>query len=403
MADQDNRLCPLPYHQALADYLERAEHDSWKWFASAQERNDFAEEIRLDLLKSTYRLEPAGHPELFAAVTAAQAKLTPGVPVTLYQSQQARGFNVAIFCLPGEAHIVIEGNVTQLLDATELRGVFGHELAHYRLWQESGGRFLLADRIAQAMAAEPRAAPSHMESARLLRLYTEIYADRGAFAVTGAIGPVISGLVKLHTGLAQVDPDSYSRQADEIFARAKVRTEGVSHPEAFIRARAIRLWAEGEEKTDAEVRRMIEGPASLDKLDLLGQERFTDWTHRWLRLLLRPAWFQTDAVRAHALLLFPEFIFAPETHTDDPLLADLAGAPIGVRDYFCYLLLDFAAVDPDLEDEPLKAAHRLAQKLEWDDRLEALSVKDLKLKKRDAKRIHEEAVGIPSAPPEAGP
>jgi hypothetical protein len=403
MADQDNRLCPLPYHQALADYLERAEPDSWRWFASAQERKDFAEEIRLELLKRSYRLEPAAHPELFAAMTEAQTKLTPGVPVTLYQSQQARGYNVSIFCLPGEAHIVIEGNVVQLLDAAELRGVFGHELAHYRLWQESSGRFFLTDRIAQAMAVEPRAASSHVESARLLRLYTEIYADRGAFAVTGATGPVISGLVKLETGLTHVDPVSYGRQADEIFARAKVRTEGVNHPETFIRTRAIRLWADGEEKTDAEIRRMIEGPASLDKLDLLGQERFTEWTRRWLHLLLRPAWFQTDAVGAPARLLFPEFTFAPETHTDDALVADLAGSPIGVRDYFCYLLLDFAAVDPDLEDEPLKAAHLLAQKLEWDDRLEALSIKELKLKKRDAKRIHEEAVGPASAPREASP
>jgi hypothetical protein len=34
--------------------------------------------------------------------------------------------------------------------------------------------------------------------------------------------------------------------------------------------------------------------------------------------------------------------------------------------------------------------------LDWEDRLEALSVKELKLKKRDAKRVREEA--LPPAP-----
>ena len=394
---------PLPYHAALADYLQSAEPESWAWFASAQGRDDFAEELRLDLLKQTYRLEPATHPELFAALAAAQAALAPGLPVTLYQSQHARGLNAAIYCLPGEAHIVFEGNVLQLLDSAELRGVIGHELAHYRLWQESDGRFFQTDRITQAMAVEPRAGASHVETARLLRLYTEIYADRGALAVTGDAGPVISGLVKLGTGLAQVDPVAYARQAEEIFARVKVKTEGVSHPETFIRTRAVGLWAARDPKADAEVRRMIEGAPSLDKLDLLGQVRFRDWTRRWLRLLLRATWFQTETVRAHARMFFPDFTFAPDGHADAGLMAELTEMPVGVRDYFCYLLLDFAAVDPEIEDEPLKEAHRLARQLEWDDRLETLSVKELKLKKRDAKKLHEEAVGGAVPPPEVAP
>lgn len=103
-------------------------------------------------------------------------------------------------------------------------------------------------------------------------------------------------------------------------------------------------------------------------------------------------------MKAHARLYFPELQFPPADHTDDDLLAALREVPVNVRDYFCYLLLDFAAVDPELEDEPLKAVYLLAQKVEWEDRLEALSVKELKLKKRDAKRVREEAL-----PPAAEP
>ena len=386
------QLQPLPYHEALADYLSNAEAEAWEWFASAQAQSDYAEELRLELLKQTYRLDATTYPEAFRMLEQARACLTPDLPVTLYQSQKNHGLNASIYHLPGEAHIVFEGNMLQLLTPAELLGVFGHELSHYRLWNDAAGRFFIADRMAQAMASEPRAEPSHVESARLLRLYTEIYADRGALCVTGEPGSVISGLVKIHTGLTQVDADSYVKQADEVFARSKARTEGLSHPEAFIRARSIKLWADKSPEANAEVTRMIEGAVSLEKLDLLGQYRLTDFTRRWLRLLLHAPWFQSDPVKAHARLYFPDLQFPVTDHADEELLAALRESPVNVRDYFCYLLLDFSAVDPDLEDEPLKAAYALAQKVEWEDRLEALSVKELKLKKRDAKRVREEAL-----------
>ena len=392
MAVPESTLRALPYHEALAGYLKTEEPETWAWFDSAQAQSDYAESLRLQLLKHTYRLEPATQPALFAALEDAKARLGLAIPVTIYQSQQPQQeLNASLFFLPGEAHIVLQGPVLQLLDAAELRGLLGHELAHYQLWTEPDRRFLVADRITHAFAADPRAEASHVESARLFRLYTEIYADRGAWRVTADPTPVISGLVKLHTGLAQVDAASYVRQADEVFAKSKVRTEELSHPEAFIRARALRLWAENAPNLDAEIARMIEGEVSLDKLDLIGQSRLTALTLRWLKVFLRPAWFRTDAVRGQVRLLFPDFDFAPEGHEDADLLAALRSVDASVRDYFCYLLLDFAAVDPELEHEPLRAAFALASLLGWDERLESLVVKELKLKKREAQRLRAEA------------
>ncbi len=399
MVPPEKQLQPLPYHEALVGYLSAQETEAWAWMANSKAQADYAEELRMDLLKSTYRLDAAAHPEAFAALERARAVLCPGVPVTLYQSQHNRSLNASLFYLPGEAHIVFAGGVLQLLTPAELLAVLGHELAHYRLWSSAEGRFFTADRLAQAMAAEARAEPSHQETARLLRLYTEIYADRGALSVAGEVAPAVSALVKMATGLPQVDAASYARQADEIFARAKVRTEGLSHPETFIRTRALHLWADGGD-ADREITRMIEGAPALDRLDLLGQQRLADETLRWLRLLLREPWFQTESIRSHARMFFPGFEFAGADHADAALLAALDGVPVAIRDYFCYLLLDFAAVDPDLEEEPLKAAHRLVRELEWNDRLESLSAKELKLKKKEAKRIREAAIGVE---PEARP
>jgi len=46
-------------------------------------------------------------------------------------------------------------------------------------------------------------------------------------------------LVKIQTKLSQVSAPGYLQQAEEIFAKGSVATEGWSHPEAIIRAWAF--------------------------------------------------------------------------------------------------------------------------------------------------------------------
>ena len=56
---------PLPYHRAIVQHLQSEEPGLWKWFASTRKREEAAESVRLDLLKSTYRLETPLHPKLY--------------------------------------------------------------------------------------------------------------------------------------------------------------------------------------------------------------------------------------------------------------------------------------------------------------------------------------------------
>jgi hypothetical protein len=382
-------LDPLPYHVELRDYLKSRERELWNWFASARARADYTENLRMELLKSTYRLDAEGHPELYQGVAEAKTRLQLDIPVTLYQAQNSPAPNAALYFIPNEGHIVFSGPVLTLLNGNELKSVIGHELAHYHLWSGHEGDYHIADRLLQAVAHDPRAAASHEQTARHFQLYTEIFADRGSLCVTGDVEPVVAGLVKIQTGLAQVSAAGYLKQAAEIFAKGQIATEGLSHPEAFIRARALSLWQDQRESAAAGISAMIEGVLTLDDLDLMSQARLARATRRLLEYFLQPKWFQTPAVLGHAKLFFDDF--QPAAAKDPSILAEVKFADAKLREYLFYLLLDFVIADPDLNDMPLAAALDLCRQLELDAPFEKIAAKELKLKVRDVRKVKEQA------------
>ncbi len=383
------QLAPLDYHLELRDYLKANERDLWNWFASAEAKADFTDNLRRDLLKSTYRLDPDGHPDLYTTVIEVTARLQLEIPVTLYQEQNNLATNATLYYVPGEGHIVFSGSVLTLLTADELKSVIGHELAHFHLWERENGEFLIADRLIHACCSDPRAVASQFQTARRYQLYTEIFADRGSLCATGELHPVIAGLVKIQTGLAQVSAPGYLKQADEIFAAGDVASDGLSHPEMFIRARALKLWHLERENAAARICTMIEGADSLDELDLIGQRRLAVGTRKLLEYLLYPKWFQTPAVLGHAKLFFADI--QPATARNPAVLEGLKFSDRGLREYLGYVLLDFVTADPDLDELPLAAALELARDLDLSSQFEPLVSKELKIKARDLKRIKEKA------------
>jgi len=389
MSEQRINLTPTPYHRELVDYLRSQERELWDWFSSAQAKTEYTESLRLALLKTTYRLDADAHPDLVGSADEAKTALGLDFPLTLYQAQQSDQLNASLYYIPGEGHLVLSGPLLATLTPIELKSVLGHELAHYLLWQREGGVFLIADRILQALADDPRSAPPHEQSAQRYRLYTEIFADRGSLAVTNDLNSVVSGLVKVATGLHQVSGASYLKQADEIFAQSKVKTEGLSHPETFIRARALRFWAAHDPSAESLVTAMIEGEATLQHLDLLAQLRLTALTRKIITQLLAPKWFQSEPVLAHARLFFNDF--KPVSSIEPGALNTLTFEDPKLREYFAYLLLDFVVADRELEDLPLAAAWEMACKLGIESAFEKLLANELKLKPRDLKRLKQDA------------
>jgi len=385
-------LQPLAYQQDIVAYLQETEPELWQWASSVRGRDEFAASIRTEMLKTHYRLDAEGHPDLAERCARVAACLGVTVPVTLYQAAGSVGLNAMLYHSPGEAHIVFSGPILSILQGPELDAVLAHELAHHRLWEMQNGDFLVADRLLLAAANDPRATPSHAQTARRFRLYTEVFADRGALAGCGDLEVAVAALVKTETGLPQVSATSYLRQADEIFSRENATTRGLDHPETYIRARALQLWAAGDPALPDWLSATIEGPLALDSLDLPGQRRATDLTRRFLAELLLPAWFQTTTVLAHARAFFPDF--TPARKPDETLVAALRSEDDATREYFCYLLLDFATVDRELEDVPLAAAWQWGERLGINNRLEKLITRELGLGKRQLHKITKDAAAM---------
>jgi hypothetical protein len=429
-------LEPLPYHQGVVRALRDHQAELWAWFSAEKIRAERDESVRLDLLRSTYRLERDAHPALHAAASEAAARLSfdggTGLdePIALYQAQGGLGLNASLAYVPGEVHLVLHGPVGERLAPLELRAVLGHELTHFLLldrWRE----YHVASQILAALTQGEAADAAHRSTARRFNLYAEVYCDRGAYLASGDVAAVVAALVKIETGAAEASAESFLRQADEIFERGKdaARAGGVTHPEAFIRARAVKLWAEAPERTggppsgpggtqppgrggtqspgpgETELERAIEGPLSLAELDLLGQEKVTALTRRLLAAFLRPDSLRSGALLAHARLFFEDYFpegWAPSAAGDPRLADDLRGGDAKLLDYWCYVLLDLAAVDRDKGGAPLAAAFALAGELGLGDRFRALVGKELGKRRRELAALGGGAGARKDLSPEAG-
>ena len=385
--DLFSKVKPLAYHTAIRDFLRDSDPDVWKWLALHHASPKHADDVRFELLKSTYRIERDSQPDLYQSAEEVASRFGISAPITIYQTQSPQGLNASLAYVPGEVHLVLHGPIASQLTPLELRGLFAHELAHFILWSIDNSAFLNTNEMLVALISDAKAHPAHFASWRLFRLYTEIYCDRAAFAVTEDISAVVSMLVKVETGVTEVQAESYLRQADEIFAHGDASSKGATHPEAFIRARAIRLWGEAHADADSLIKQMIEGMPEMDELDLLEQTRVFALTRRILDALLCRKWFQTDLILAHARLYFEDYSPPSDPLRDTSLAKEIRIEPASLCEYYCFLLLDFITADRELEEPPLAAALQLAEELGIKPKLIELIRRELKLRKNQLDSI----------------
>ncbi|WP_425398482.1 M48 family metalloprotease [Aeoliella sp.] len=378
---------PLPYHLAIRDYLKQEEPQIWEWYASNRVRSEHVDALRVDLLKSTYRIDREADPAIYNLASGVVEQLGIDVPVTIYQAQNPEGLNASLAYLPEEAHIVLHGPLKSRLSEAEMRALLAHELGHMLLYNQWDGELLIASQVLSALTHDRQADVSHFASARLFYLYTEVFCDRVALEVSESPLEVISMLVKIATDLEEVNPESYLNQAEEILAKGPTKTEGYSHPEAYIRAHVLKLWHDRRDNANPEITELIEGPPSLDELDLTAQVRVMGWTRQLINRLLAPNWMRSDLMLAHARLFFDEYQPPDEATATSELRDQIDRGDNALRDYFCYVMIDFATADRELEEAPLAHAIGVSESIGLKDRLLELAAKELRLRKKQVEKL----------------
>ncbi|MBV8686075.1 MAG: M48 family metalloprotease [Alphaproteobacteria bacterium] len=384
---EKRELSPLDYHRRIVAYFRENEPQVWAWAQSADVQRQQAAETRAAMLRETYRLEPGSHPEVFAAADAARSALGIDAPVTLYQANDG-SMNASLCFIPGEVHLIFFGPILEKLDPAELLALMGHELAHFHLWSIEDGAFHQASRILDLALSYADAAPSHRETARLMSLVTELYADRAAALAAGEIAPAVSLLVKTMTGLSTVDPAAYLRQAEELEEGAG-RSGGQSHPESFLRARALDRWWSGDPGLEEWLDRRLAGPLSIEALDLLRQAELTAATRGFLARFLKDVPDPEGAVLNQVRRLFPDF-GAGEAPFD---YAAIARDRIddATRGYFIALMFDCAMADGDSRDSVMLAAAKAAAEIGATDLFKQSLKRDLKWTRAAADRLVSQA------------
>lgn len=392
-------MTPFNYQRKLRDHFKQ-ETKTWDWFASAKIQQQAAEEFKNDLLKNSYRLTPESDVAIYEILNHCKQKLDIGIPITIYQSTNNSDNNAGISYMGNEAHIVLSGSVLKILNKDELKALIAHELGHVLFFQAEGGEFEITGRIITNIANEVNAKMAYYETARIFQLYMELFCDRVSAFVLENNDNVIEALVKLSTGLSNVSAQSYLKQADEILTK-ETASSGETHPELYIRAKALQLFKTSPSTAEAEIERWIEGNMTLESVDIFLQQKLTADTRFLLSLLTKPKWMRTETIHALCCRYFSGFnydnsaILLPEKRKAFMDYSESIGR------YFAYVLLDFIWADTSLEDAPLAFALEIAEHIGVATQLESAIKKEKKCTDRQWKEIVRKATATLSDIPES--
>ena len=378
-------LAPFPYHLELKKHCKERKK-TWDWFATNDNKTKQVESFKSSLLKNTYRLDVNSHKNLYDLVDEICGKLNLNAKVTLYQEHNSLQMNAGISVIEDEAHIVFSGSIISLLSEDEMKALLAHELCHYLFYKIENEEFEITQRIVLAMANNQSSENSMIETARIFQLYLELFCDQGALKVCGTYEPVIQMLVKINTSLKEVNATSYLTQAKEIITADEKATERETHPESYIRSLALYYATEKPDSFVAEIKKLIEGNLDINCLDLFSQKEMLKHSIDFIYFITKPNWMQTGKVQnlAKQYLVNNKNKKHPTAQEFAELLETSSAS---VKNYLCYVLLDFAKVDSDMEGVALGHCFELSEIFGIKDEFEKIVKKEFKLSARDFKSL----------------
>lgn len=369
------------YHQKVKDYFKN-QPKTWNWFASAAIKQEQIESFKTDLLKNSYRLDVDADKAIYDLLHIAKQKLQIDIPITIYQSQHNNDYNAGIVYLGNEAHLVLSGSILKLLKQDELLALLAHELAHILFFIKDNGDYEVADRIITSIANDFSSPESYVETARLFKLFTELFCDRAALQVVENPETLIATLIKIYTGLENISVQSYLKQADEILAKDSKGSEGTSHPEIFMRAKVIALYHEQKDAANNTIENIIAGKTNIYALDIFAQQKISEQTKELIQIIIKPKWVRTDLNMALCKQYISDFKQNSSIIINDEFLKKYELLDEATQNYFAYVLYDFAMCDNNITEAMIGYILNISEHLHLSDVLSKLIKKEMKLSDR---------------------
>lgn len=366
----------------------------WDWFTSSDVTNEEQGKIKDSLLKGTYRFDKESDPQIFAAAEDSLEKLGVSGKVYIYQAQNSYQSNATLLDLNGEYHIVFSGQLLNILSEDEKKAIIGHELGHALFDHIENGEFAVVDRILHAVVENELSEEAYEQTARHFSLYREIYCDKAAYKVVEDLDIAVSALVKTTTGLTKVSAKNYLKQASEIFDKSEgTKSEGVSHPELFVRVKALELLEKEPDKAEEKIRELIEEQEKISDMNVLMRFEFINFIEKMIRLIMMPDWIRTDQHLSLAQNYFPDINLTGSTKITESLIKEVAKLNKSQIKFLAYLLMDFAFADNDVKEVALGHSFRIAEGLEFQKVFEDTIKKELNLTPKSFKDTYTQASG----------
>jgi hypothetical protein len=379
---------PFPFHSDLRDYFKKQDK-TWSWFSEEKIKAEQQEAFKTDLLKNSYRIDPDTEPKVYEILNVAKDKLGIIVPITIYQSQSMDGNNAVVVFFENEAHIILSGTILKLLNEEELLVLFGHELSHIVLFSLENGDFEITNRIINTIASDSNSELFYYETARLYQLYTELFCDLGALKVSGSLETTIQTLVKLNTGLEKVSAESYLKQANEILERIEKGSNGETHPENFIRAKALEIFEKDHSGYYSKTEKIISGKTDLHQLNLFNKKLVFDTTKELISIILKPKWAQSEYCNALYKQYFTNSAIGSDAFIDAVFKLKIENSRKNLKEYYAYVMLDFALCDSDLKEAFIGHILDIAEQLSLQEEMKTILKKELNLTEKNYKAFAE--------------
>jgi Peptidase family M48 len=386
---------PLPYHKAVARYLETEEPALWAWFCADDADEQRLRRRRVELLKGALELDikgPNGRRHALASI--AKGRLQLAAPVRLFQSHDTGGSpNAYLLYTPGEIVILFQGRILELLTEPELLDLLGHEMSHFKLYVEDGGRYHVAQRLLSWIGQQPSCAATFHETARRLSLYTEIYCDIGGLTACEDRNATISGLAKTVANFRDVDAATYLRQATEILALDPSSSIGTTHPELHIRVVALaQSQVLAPDDFHAFLKSLIDGRIGLGQLDLFEQALLRTATHMLIDRVSAEPGVATDRFLTHVREFRPGYKVPATPPEAAPL--GLPALDAHAQLYLGYVLMDLATADADNMPAAWPVVVRIAETCGLDATLRTIARDEFKGRRKLLKQLEARPAGL---------